>query len=150
MDCGSCNQFHSLGLEQFTARCFLEIGDETTYLTNCLSFCVCKPWITRLSWTHKLISVCIWCATFRVNFLLSVWWLFSTCIFFFASFISVLYCLQFSSCFCCMYNYPVCVENVLSVADLFGMLTVKIKISCTLMSQFSMFRCVCILMKSTC
>jgi len=39
-----------------------------------------------------------------------------------------------------MYNYCVRVENVLSVADFFGMLTVKIKrSSSTVMSQFSLF-----------
>ena len=48
------------------------------------------------------------------------------------------------SCDCCMYNYHICVENILSVADFFGMLTVKIqRSSSTVMSQFSLFGCVC-------
>jgi len=39
-----------------------------------------------------------------------------------------------------MFNYRVRVENVLSIADFFGMLTVKIKRrSSTVMSQFSLF-----------
>jgi hypothetical protein len=63
-----------------------------------------------------------------------------------ACFTPVLYCLQLSPCFlvvCGMYNYRVQVENVLSIADFFGMLTVKIKRrNSTVMSQFSLFACV--------
>jgi len=52
------------------------------------------------------------------------------------------------SCGCCMYNYHVWVENVLSVADSFGMLTVKIKRSSSTVMSVFLFVCVCVCVRT--